>query len=96
MLRYVDINVLNIIDNIYKENNLLVIVIKFGYLKIVMELLKIKVDVDLNIFEYLLFIGVCKYGYISIVEELIKNKIDVNLKCKSLKGGCIILFIMVC
>lgn len=96
MLRYVDLNELDIIDNVYKVNNLLVIVIKFGYLKIVMELLKYRDDVDLSIFEYLLFIGVCKYGYISIVEELIKNGNDINLKCESMNGGCIILLIIVC
>lgn len=96
LLRHVDINALNIKDNTYKENNPLAIAIKLGHLKIAMELLKIKADVDSNIFEYSPLIGACKYGHISIVEELIKNKTDVNLKCKSLKGGCITPLIMAC
>lgn len=96
LLRHVDINALNITDNTYKENNPLAIAIKLGHLKIAMELLKIKADVDSNIFEYSPLIGACKYGHISIVEELIKNKNDVNLKCKSLKGGCITPLIMAC
>lgn len=96
LLRHVDINALNITDNTYKENNPLAIAIKLGHLKIAMELLKIKADVDSNIFEYSPLIGACKYGHISIVEELIKNKTDVNLKCKSLKGGCITPLIMAC
>lgn len=96
LLRHVDINALNITDNTYKENNPLAIAIKLGHLKIAMELLKIKADVDSNIFEYSPLIGACKYGHISIVEELIKNETDVNLKCKSLKGGCITPLIMAC
>lgn len=96
LLRHVDINALNIKDNTYKENNPLAIAIKLGHLKIAMELLKSKADVDSNIFEYSPLIGACKYGHISIVEELIKNKTDVNLKCKSLKGGCITPLIMAC
>lgn len=96
LLRHVDINALNITDNTCKENNPLAIAIKLGHLKIAMELLKIKADVDSNISEYSPLIGACKYGHISIVEELIKNETDVNLKCESPKGGCITPLIMAC
>lgn len=96
LLRHVNKNALNITDNAYKENNPLAIAIKLGHLKIAMELLKIRTDVNSNIFEYSPLIGACKYGHISIVEELIKNGTDVNLKCKSLDRGCITPLIIAC
>lgn len=96
LLRHINKNALNITDNAYKENNPLAIAIKLGHLKIAMELLKIRTDVNSNIFEYSPLIGACKYGHISIVEELIKNGTDVNLKCKSLDRGCITPLIIAC
>lgn len=96
LLRHVDLNALDITDNAYNANNPLAIAIKLGHLKIAMELLKYRADVDSDIFEYSPLIGACKYGHISIVVELIKNGNDVNLKCKSLNGGWITPLIMAC
>lgn len=96
LLRHVDLNAADITDNIYKANNPLAIAIKLGHLKIAMELLKYRTDVDSDIFEYSPLIGACKYGHTSIAEELIKNGTDVNLKCESLNGGCITPLIIAC
>lgn len=96
LLRHVDLNELDITDNAYKANNPLAIAIKLGHLKIAMELLKYRDDVDSSIFEYSPLIGACKYGHISIVEELIKNGNDINLKCESMNGGCITPLIIAC
>lgn len=96
LLRHVDLNELDITENAYKANNPLAIAIKLGHLKIAMELLKYRDDVDSNIFEYSPLIGACKYGHISIVEELIKNGNDINLKCESMNGGGITPLIIAC
>lgn len=95
LLRHVDLNALDITDNTYKANNPLAIAIKLGHLKIAMELLKYRTDVDSDIFEYSPLIGACKYGHITIVEELIKNG-NINLKCESMNGGCITPLIIAC
>lgn len=96
LLRHVNKDALNITDNTYKANNPLAIAIKLGHLKIAMELLKYRTDVDSDIFEYSPLIGACKYGHTIIAKELIKNGTDVNLKCESLNGGCITPLIISC
>lgn len=96
LLRHVDLNAQDITDNTYEANNPLAIAIKLGHLKIAMELLKYRTDVDSDIFEYSPLIGACKYGHTSIAEKLIKKGTDVNLKCESLNGGCITPLIIAC
>lgn len=67
------------VDYIEKDFLLLIVVCCYGYLDIVEELIKVRVDVNFKYGKYILLIVICLNGYLDIVVLLIEVGVDVNL-----------------
>lgn len=82
--------IINCLDRCLLEYCILFIVVsRVGYLNVVIELLKVRVDINkMDLYE-MLFIVVCRCGYVNIVEKLLEEGVDVNLKSDD---GIIVLY----